>query len=242
MTLLDKIENYVTIHIGEFHDNRINKLKGMNLMELLKRKNPYLYKAKDFVTPAIMVENLAAAYVSSSEEAIFGDWLEQLAIFIAQEVYGGHKSSTEGIDLEMEKDGIHYAVSVKSGPNWSNSSSRKKMLDNFIKAAKVFRTSGNRTQFICVEGICYGKDTHPDKGTHLRLCGEKFWSFISGDERLYLDIIAPLGTDARQKNMEYKKEYSRMLSRFTREFSNAFCLDNGDIDWEKIVTLNSGYN
>lgn len=241
MTLLEKIENYVELHIGEFHDSRIEKLKSMDLQNLLKRKNPYLYKAKNLATPADMVESLASAYVSSSEEAIFGDWLEKVAIFVAQEVYGGRKSTSEGIDLEMNIDGTHYAVSIKSGPHWSNSSSRQKMLDNFKKAARIFRTSRNNTHFMCVEGICYGKDTQPDKGNHLRLCGEKFWTFLSGDPHLYLDIIKPLGTKAQQKNQEYKKEYNRMLSRFTREFSNAYCLDNGDINWEKIVHLNSGY-
>lgn len=241
MDLIKIIGIYVGDHIGEFHNSRIEKLKGMSLDKLLSRKNPYLYRAKYLTTPGDMVESLASAFVSSAEETLFGEWLEKLAIFVAEVVYGGRKSSTEGIDLEMVIDGIHYAVSIKSGPHWSNASSRKKMLDYFTKAQRVFRTSGNKNPLICVEGICYGKDTQPDKGTHLRLCGEKFWTFVSGQEKLYLDIINPLGADAMEKNAVYKKEYNRMITRFTKDFANLYCLDNGDIDWHKIVRINSGY-
>lgn len=240
MNLIKQIEEYVQNHIAEFHNNRIEKLKSMNLKTLLSRKNPYLFKAKNMTTPGALVEALASAFVSSAEETIFGEWLEHLAIFVAKEVYSGRKSSSEGIDIEMDVNGIHYVVSVKSGPNWSNSSSRKKMIDNFIKARRIYQSSGNHGQMECIEGICYGRDNNPNKGTHIRLCGEKFWTFISGKESLYLDIIEPLGTNALNKNAEYKKEYNRMITRFTKEFSNLYCLDNGDIDWNKIVTLNSG--
>ncbi len=31
-----------------------------------------------------------------------------------------------------------------------------------------------------------------------------------------------------------------MINKFTRDFSNQFCKDNGEIDWEKLVRFNSG--
>jgi hypothetical protein len=31
-----------------------------------------------------------------------------------------------------------------------------------------------------------------------------------------------------------------MINKFTKEFSNIFCKDNGDIDWAKLVKFNSG--
>jgi hypothetical protein len=58
---------------------------------------------------------------------MFGDFLEQLAIFVNKKVYGGVKSSAEGIDLEFEKDNIKYIVTIKSGPNWGNSGQISKM-------------------------------------------------------------------------------------------------------------------
>ncbi len=33
-----------------------------------------------------------------------------------------------------------------------------------------------------------------------------------------------------------------MINKFTREFSNDFCKDNGEIDWKKLVRFNSATN
>ena len=129
--LLNDISKYVEDHIGEFHAARIAKLQNMNLKEILKRKNPYMYRAKDLTSAGQLVESLAAATMSSAEESIFGNWMEGVAMFVAEKVYGGYKSSAEGIDLEFDKDGIHYFVSVKSGPAWSNSTSMKKQKEQF---------------------------------------------------------------------------------------------------------------
>ena len=59
--LINDIAKYVESHIGEFHANRIAKLQSINLKELLSRKNPYMFKAKNIVTAGGMVESIAAA-------------------------------------------------------------------------------------------------------------------------------------------------------------------------------------
>lgn len=207
MDLIKKIEEYVEENIGSFHKSRIHKLTTLNLTKLLKQKNPYLYRAKDLNTPQEIVESIASAFLSSAEETMFGDWLEQLAIYIAGLVYNGTKSTSEGIDLELDKDGIHYVVSIKSGPRWSNSSSLAKLKDNFIKAQRIYRTSGNKRPCEAIEGCCYGLEKNPNKTTHLKLCGKSFWEFISGSPDLYIDLIKPLGTKAHEKNAEYMMEY-----------------------------------
>lgn len=101
--LLKKINKYVSEHIPEFHKNRISKLATLKLDTLIKKKNPYLYRAKDLNTPESIVRSLASAFMSSAEETMFGDWLEGLAIFVAHESYGGYKSNAEGIDMEWTK-------------------------------------------------------------------------------------------------------------------------------------------
>ncbi len=237
--LITKIEEYVNEHISKFHDARIHKLESLKLNALLKKKNPYLYKTKDLNTPETIVRNIADAFLSSAEESMFGDWLEGLAVFIAHEVYAGTKSSAEGIDLEMDKDGVHYMVSIKSGPNWSNSSSMKKLKQNFQKAIRIYHTGGNKQMCEAVEGCCYGKKKTSSKNTHTTLCGQSFWSFISGNDNLYTDIIEPLGAGAYEWNNEYKAKYDMMITRFTQEFSNNYCLKDGSIDWPKIVSFNS---
>lgn len=178
--LIDSIAKYVEQHIGEFHASRIAKLQSVNLKELLTRKNPYLFRAKNIVTAGGLVESIASATMSSAEESIFGNWMEGVAMFVAGKVYGGYKSSAEGVDLEFDKDGIHYFVSVKSGPSWSNSTSMKKQKEQFRTARRVFNTSRKAVPTMSIEGCCYGNDNKGyNDSDHEKYCGEKFWTLIS---------------------------------------------------------------
>lgn len=239
--LIDKITKYVESHISEFHAARIAKLQNLNLLVLLLRKNPYMYKAKNIITAGDMVESLASAFMASAEESIFGNWMEGLAIFISEIVYGGYKSSASGIDLEFDKENVHYFVSIKSGPSWSNSSSLKRLKQDFIQAVKIFNTSRRSVPTKCIEGCSYGRDNRTyDDSTHEKYCGEKFWELISGEPTLFVDIIEPLGYKAKEKNDSYMQEYGKMINKLTGEFIKDYCDIDGKINWNKIVRLNAG--
>ncbi|MBN1146674.1 MAG: hypothetical protein JXA78_05425 [Anaerolineales bacterium] len=134
-----------------------------------------------------------------------------------------------------------HIVSIKSGPNWGNSRQINKMREDFRKAQRILRTSGGATQVLAVNGCCYGKDRQPDKGDYHKLCGQAFWEFISGNDRLYVDIIEPLGHRAKVRNDEFEKAYASVIIQFSRQFMEEFCTDDG-IDWEKLVEFNSGKN
>lgn len=231
--------HYVEQNIGIFHQKRIQSLDSLKLTDVLKRKNPYLFKAKNVLTSGDIVKGIVDAHISSSEEGIFGDWLEGLAIFINGKVYNGKKSGMKGIDLEFDLDSIRYIVSIKSGPNWGNSSQIKKMISDFKSSKITLRTSNSQLNVVAINGCCYGRDNKPDKGDYYKYCGQKFWEFISGESNLYTEIIEPLGHKAKVKNEEFEKSYIQMINKFTKEFSNEFCEDNGDIDWEKLVRFNS---
>lgn len=238
--LIDKIRHYVISHISEFHEARVNNLNKLKLKKVLAHKNPYLFRAKDTETAESIVRTIVDAFLSSGEETIFGDWLEGLAIFVNQQVYGGSKSSAKGVDLEFDKDGCHYLVAIKSGPNWGNSSQIKRLVDEFKSAKKTLRTSRSNIRVEAVNGCCYGKDRNPDKGDYYKYCGQDFWEFISGEPELYTELIEPLAADAKVRNDEFKKQYSIKINLFVREFLESFCREDGSIDWEKIVKFNSG--
>lgn len=86
--ILKNIIRYVEQNIGAFHEKRLQKLNKLKLRTVLNRKNPYLFKAKNVRTSEEIVKGLLDASLSSSEETIFGDWLEGLAIFVNGKVYG----------------------------------------------------------------------------------------------------------------------------------------------------------
>jgi len=239
LSISDVVE-YVENNIGVFHEKRINNMDTLKLSKVLERKNPYLFKAKNVLTAEQIVQALVDAHTSSSEEGIFGDWLEGLAIFINTKVYGGRKSGIKGIDLEFDNNNVRNIVSIKSGPNWGNSSQIQKMLSDFTTAKKTLRTSSAKLQIVCVNGCCYGKDKKPDKGAYFKYCGQAFWEFIGGSETIYTDIIEPLGHKAKENNDDFRVKYAGMVNRFTKEFIDLFCASNGNIDWKRLVQFNSG--
>jgi hypothetical protein len=235
----DDLTGYVEQNIGEFHLSRLESLKNLKLENILKRKNPYLYKAKNIMISGDLVKIVMDAYLSSQEEGIFGNFLEGLSIFINGRVYNGKKSSAAGIDLEFEKEDKKFIVTIKSGPNWGNSRQIAGMKADFIRAKRVLRTSNSKMmEVVAVNGCCYGKDNKPDKGEYFKYCGQKFWEFISGDNDLFVDLIEPLGHRAREKNGEFEKERAKIINIFTRQFAEKFCT-NGEINWETLVRFNS---
>ncbi|HBZ67747.1 MAG TPA: cytosolic protein [Bacteroidales bacterium] len=239
---LKDVTQYVEENIGTFHQKRTAGLNDLKLKRVLSKKNPYLFKAKYILTAQDIIKSLTDAFISSQEETIFGDWLEGLAIFINSMVYEGRKSGIPGIDLEFDKDNIRYIVTIKSGPSWGNSSQIGKLLADFKTAKKTLRTSNSQLNVVAINGCCYGRDNKYDKGEYFKYCGQKFWEFISGDPELYTKIIEPLGHKAKERNDDFIKSYSQMINKFTKEFANEFCKDNGEIDWDKLVRFNSAVN
>lgn len=234
-----KIEKYVETHIPVFHSKRLELICKLKLKQLLKRKNPYLFRVKNISTASEFVKVLLDAYLTSQEETIFGTFLEGLAQFVCATVFNGRKSAAEGIDLEFEKEGVLYIVSIKSGPHWGNSSQIARMKDTFKKAKRILGSNRSKQNIVAVNGCCYGQHHFEDQGDYIKLCGEKFWTFISGISSFYIDIIKPLGHTAKERNEAFYKEYAYALNRFTKEFLEEFCNNKGAILWGKIVHWNS---
>ncbi|PIB39387.1 PmeII family type II restriction endonuclease [Maribacter sp. 4G9] len=240
---IGEVTKYVEENIGDFHSRRVDKLGELKLKTVLKRKNPYLFKAKNILTAQDLIKAIVDAYISSSEEGIFGNWLEGLAIHVNSLVYGGRKSGIPGIDLEFTKNSERFIVSIKSGPDWGNDSQIKKMVDHFNSARRVLKTSGAKINVTAVNGCCYGKTTsrnhYKKRGDYYKYCGQVFWEFISGNSELYKEIVEPLGYLAHEKNDDFEISYAKKINIFTKELTEEFFTDTGDIDWNKLLEFNS---
>ena len=236
---LEEVTDYVSQHIGNFHKSRITRVQTMKLKDVLKKKNPYLFRAKNILTAQGLIESLLQAYLSSSEETLFGQFLEELAIFVAGKTLSGRKSPGTGIDLEFTKDRVVYLVSIKSGGNWGNKSQKDALRDRFKKAVQVLKQSRSVGAVQPMLAFCYGRSKSTNNGEYLRIYGQEFWYFISGNTNLYTDIIEPLGHQAKQHNQQYEEELAAVINKFTADFSKEFCVD-GRINWNKLVQFNSG--
>jgi hypothetical protein len=232
--------DYVNTNIVAFHQNRLNIIKKLTLKQLIC-KNPYLFKAKNISTASELINSTLDAFLSSSEEKMFGDFLEDLAVFVARVTTGGYKSSAPGVDLEFENDGIHYIVSIKSGTNWGNSSQHKRLVQDLNEAERRLKQSAHIRNTYKVLGICYGNTkTCITKDGYYKIVGQNFWTLISGCKNLYIEIIEPVGYRAHEHNEIFNIEKSNIVNKLTLQFIQSYCDENGMINWGKLVEACSG--
>ena len=233
-----KLQKLIVKCLQEFYQRRMQRLGRLKLKQVLRRKNPYLYKALGTQSATEIVEQILSAYLSSSDEGIFGN-----AFFepIAKAVSGGIVSPSEGVDIAIETRNKYLAISVKSGPNPYNSSQKKRQNDEFQTLRR--RLMKIKKQFDAMLGHCYGRlQTEPSKAQIYRdSSGQAFWEELTGDKDFYKKLIRFMKEDVIRKHREeYRGIWQQAVNRYVREFTNDFCDVNGAIDWERLLQFNSG--
>lgn len=214
---LDDIQKYAEEKITIFHQQRLDTVSAkMDFNKLVEQKNPYLFRAKNILTAQELVSGFVDAFLQSQEETLFGNFIEGLAIFVCNKVYGAKKTELTGMDLEFEKEGIIYVIEIKAGWNWGNASQIKQLKIN-AKNAKEKLEKETGKQVVIVNGCCFGKkkNSKPEKDGYYKICGQDFWYLISNDEELYTKIIEPISHKAKQKNEKFLVAYSALINRFT---------------------------
>ncbi|OWY20131.1 cytosolic protein [Sphingobacteriales bacterium UPWRP_1] len=237
---LQDVYEYVEKNITHFHQQRLDYVSNkIDLDKILEQKNPYLFRAKHVQTAQDLIKGFIDAFLQSQEETLFGHFIEGLAIFVADKVFGAKKSTLIGMDLEFEKDNTVYAIEIKAGWNWGNSSQLKQLKIN-AKSAKEILEKETGKKVVIVNGCCFGKKRNmkPIKDGYYKICGQEFWELISNQEDFYIQIIKPIGHKAKEKNDEFYEVYSALINKLTVDFTNRFC-DDGRINWQKIVAFNS---
>lgn len=231
-----EMERLVDELLENFYHRRIEKISKLKLKDALSRKNPYLYKATGYEDASEIVKEILSAFMSSSDEGIFGD-----AFFepLAEAVSGGYVSEAEGVDVIKDSSGVYQAIAVKSGTNVFNADSRKKQLENFVKLKQ--RVAKRNKRFEAIIGYGYGKKYNISSAHDIiEIAGQVFWEELTGDSEFYTKIV-DLMKDKPQKHLpEYQKAFDAAVNRFTRDFIAEFCFEDGSIDWKKLLIFNSG--
>lgn len=228
-----------------FYSKRLESLQKLKLHDVLKRKNPYLFKAKNIELAGDLAKGIVDAFLSSQEEGIFGNLLEGFAIHASETLHGGFKSTRKSLDLEFERDGKYSIVGIKSGIYWGNSDQIARMKDNFKKAREDLRAEGIRKEIIAVNGCIYGKDAKPLKPDvdsdkmYFKYAGQEFWKFISGDDELYRQIIVPIDRESKLRDETFRAAYNSKVHELTLDFSLNF-IAAGQINWVKLIDYVSG--
>ena len=230
----------IAVALETFYGSLISKIDELNIQKIMKRKNPYLYRAKAMQNASEIVESVLTAFVSSSEETIFGNcFFEPIALAASN----GNKALAEGIDIMIQdkETNTMTAIAVKSGTSVFNADSKKRQEQNFMAAGKLAQQA--KARYDAYVGYCYGKKKETGRGKpkmYRELAGKQFWAELTGDEEFYKKIITYMRTLPEQYVSQYRESYNKAANRLVREFSNSFCKDDGSIDWEKLVEFNSG--
>lgn len=148
----NQLQKLIAENLNEFYKSRLQRLDDLKLKTVLRRKNPYLFKALNTEKASEIVEQILMAYISSSDETIFGDKFFEP---IAKKVSGGTVSPSEGVDIAIETDDRYSAYAIKSGPNPFNSSAKKRQNDEFNSLRS--RLIKLRKQFDPVLAYSYGR-------------------------------------------------------------------------------------
>jgi len=215
-----------------FYERRLDCLNGLKLKKVLKKKNPYLYRALGVSKAAEIVEEILAAFISSSDETIFGNvFFEPIARMAAS----GKVADAEGVDFVVESKKRYLAVAVKSGPNWGNADQHKRQSTNFDALRK--RLYKIAKQFDPLVGQAYGQQSSEptDNARYRRRSGQAFWEEITGDPDFHLKLIRLMRDVPQQNRPIYRQKWGEAVNRFSLEFMQDFCHPSGAIDWEKLV-------
>ena len=230
------LEPIVRQHVQTFNAKRRAKIGQLRVSELLRKKNPYLFIARNTVTADDLARSLVTATLSSSEETQFGQTLENIAIDVCAQAFGGQKSSATGIDLEFYRDNRRYIVSIKSGPSWGNSSQVAKLREDFRRASRVIRQNDLGAVVEAINGCCYGRAQN-DYGDYRKVCGAAFWELISGEDDLYRRLLSLL--DQASAN-GFAETVEAAISEIADQLRVDWADEHGQLDWERILDHNSG--
>jgi len=235
----DKLDALIKKCLNDFYQRRLEKLKNLKLRQVFKRKNPYLFKALGTEQAPEIVKKVLEAYISSSDETIFGDaYFDQIARSLPSIIV----SDAKGVDLIVEEEKAIHAYALKSGPNPYNASQKERQNTEFLELKH--RLMKLQKQFDPVLAYAYGRKNRPSRGKWIyrESSGQEFWKEITGDDDFYLKLIRLMREEPLKRIDEYKSDWDAVINRFTREFTQDFCFQDGHINWEKLTQFVSARN
>ncbi len=238
-----KLEKLIRSSLADFYRRRTAALETLKLAKVLRRKNPYLFRAKGIGNAAEMITELLSAHVSSSDETIFGDaFFEPICKHVSKFII----AAARGSDFVLETDDAYQAISLKSGTNAFNSDQVSKLNDRFREMEDSLRATLRtlRKQFVPIMGCAYGRGNLPPAKSrrYYKLAGQEFWQRVTGDAEFYLKLVRFMRDDPDKHKPVFAEAWDRAVNRLAGEFIKDFCDPSGKILWEKLVEFNSGHS
>ena len=227
-----ELERKISESLQEFHRRRLQAAQGLQVLKLMQRKNPYLYRALGTEIASDLMKSLLQTHLKESEETIFGDvFFEPLAMMAS----GGTVAATAGVDFFVQTDRKYLAVAVKSGPNVFNASQKRRQNAEFN--ALRSRLQKMQQEYDPLLGHGYGRYVSgpSDVKNYRDSSGQAFWEELTGDADFYLKLIRLMKDEPAKYKDKFDKEWAAIINRMTSEFTDLFCSQDGHIDWERLT-------
>lgn len=241
-------ENLLKQKVGDLleilYSKRFAAIDKLNLARILN-KNPYLYRALGFSDSSEFIMQLMVAFVSSSDETIFGnDFLEPLAFFAAINAneHGDPDrvvtvSAGAGQDIAIETATSYLAIAVKSGKNIFNSQSIKGQSAEFTALNSRLKKLNKSIRPII--GYGYGRKLQRKASNDEKLAGQSFWCLLTGESDFYLRLSDAMDNFAGEHGATYRIAFEKKHQQLLREFMIDYVDESGKILWKKVVAFNS---
>ena len=151
----------------------------------------------------------------------FGTALEKVALAF------GDTTGVEGADMMLTREGRHYYIQVKSGPNTVPKDLADRTSDLLQSVQRRNRGS------VAIFGMCYG---NPDRvsgivKTHIKVdyyIGKDFWAFISGEEDCMEEIFRIAAEVGDSFEDESGKTFHEVIEEKVTELTEEFRKVYGD--------------
>ncbi|MCX6645895.1 MAG: PmeII family type II restriction endonuclease [bacterium] len=235
------LEGIIKNCLANFYARRKSSLNDLDFTKVLKRKNPYMFRAKGIPNVGELVGELLNAYVSSSDESMFGDEFFEP---ICQAASNANIAASKGVDFIIESSDSYQAISLKSGPNAFNSDQVSKLNQRFEEVEGSLRATLRRVKkyFVPIMGCGYGVvNSEPTSARkYFKLAGQAFWTKITGDEQFYQKMLTFMDNEPDIHYLEFKELWDKKFNLFVKMFTINFCDGEGNILWEKLLQYNSG--
>ena len=150
-------------------------------------------------------------------------------------------TGVEGADIMKTKEGKHYYIQVKSGPNTVPK-------DMAVRISQLLHSAQRRNEgSVALFGMCYGNPEQVSsivqKYVDVRwLAGREFWEFISDDpnciDEIY-EIAAEVSESFKdEKGQTLKELLDSKVEELQRQFEELYGKGGSEM-WEKLLELNS---
>ena len=108
------VEAQVNEDVVTFHHMRCKSLEEIRLKQVLKKKGLYLYRARNIWVASDLVKSLLEDLVSSFDETIFRQFLDDIALFIVSKAERGTKSVSRDHEAEFTYRDTRHVIFVKA--------------------------------------------------------------------------------------------------------------------------------